>query len=42
MVKYHMRKGLTDSNGIDLKTDEISEQQKLTKAGTISNCLKHR
>lgn len=34
MVKHRQRKGLTDSNRIDLETDEIAEQQKMTKAGT--------
>ncbi|KAE8649202.1 hypothetical protein Csa_014997 [Cucumis sativus] len=32
MMKHRMRKGLTDSNVINLKSDEITEQQKMTKA----------
>ncbi|XP_022931305.1 COP1-interactive protein 1-like [Cucurbita moschata] len=32
MVKHRVRKGLTECSGIDPKTDEIAEQQKMTKA----------
>lgn len=33
MVKNRLRRGLTESNGIDLETDEIAEQQKMSRAG---------